>query len=133
VTAPRASRLLVVLLVLAAALLMGVNGIVTAQIGNDGQARDQGAAGHVPEAVQAGGPVIEVGPAGARTLAPPDHTVALTFDDGPDPTWTRQVLDVLRRHGVPGTFFEVGSRAAAHPDVVREVLAAGSSRGCPAS
>lgn len=48
-------------------------------------------------------------------------TVYLTFDDGPDPRWTPQVLDILRRHGVEAVFFEVGTSVAAHPDLVRRV------------
>src|SRR5437763_3855121 len=56
---------------------------------------------------------------------PGRSAVALTFDDGPAPTWTPQVLDVLARHHVRATFFMVGSRAAAYPDLVRRVAAAG--------
>ena len=37
--------------------------------------------------------------------------IALTFDDGPDPTWTPQILDVLKREHVPATFFIVGENA----------------------
>jgi peptidoglycan/xylan/chitin deacetylase (PgdA/CDA1 family) len=57
------------------------------------------------------------------------RTVALTFDDGPDPTWTPQVLSVLRRHGVHGTFFVVGERAEANPTVLAEIVADGSLVG----
>ena len=35
-----------------------------------------------------------------RSSSPPPKTVALTFDDGPDPTWTPKVLEILARHGV---------------------------------
>ncbi|WP_318199599.1 polysaccharide deacetylase family protein [Streptomyces sp. SCL15-4] len=42
--------------------------------------------------------------------------VALTFDDGPLPPYTGQVLDVLERYGVPGTFFCVGMNARAYPE-----------------
>ncbi|MEJ3744830.1 polysaccharide deacetylase family protein [Actinomycetes bacterium KLBMP 9797] len=42
--------------------------------------------------------------------------VALTFDDGPQPPYTGQVLDVLERYGVPATFFCVGLHAGGHPD-----------------
>ena len=48
--------------------------------------------------------------------------MALTFDDGPDPIYTPQVLDVLDRHGVVATFFLVGSRARRHPGIVRRIL-----------
>lgn len=52
-------------------------------------------------------------------------TVALTFDDGPDPRWTPQVLDLLRRHGAVATFCVVGEQVEAHPDLVRDIVAAG--------
>jgi peptidoglycan-N-acetylglucosamine deacetylase len=52
-------------------------------------------------------------------------TVVLTFDDGPDPRWTPRILDVLARHGAVATFCMVGEKAAAHPDLVRAVAAAG--------
>lgn len=57
---------------------------------------------------------------------PPGRRIALTFDDGPDPRWTPQILRVLHSFGVTGTFFMVGSQAARHPDVVRLVDHQGS-------
>jgi peptidoglycan/xylan/chitin deacetylase (PgdA/CDA1 family) len=51
--------------------------------------------------------------------------VALSFDDGPDPTWTPRVLALLARLGVRGTFFLVGVRAARAAEVVRDTAAAG--------
>ncbi|MEU1181159.1 polysaccharide deacetylase family protein [Streptomyces sp. NPDC005820] len=51
--------------------------------------------------------------------------VNITIDDGPDPEWTPQVLDVLREYGVKATFCMVGTQAQAHPDLVKEVVAAG--------
>jgi cellulose synthase/poly-beta-1,6-N-acetylglucosamine synthase-like glycosyltransferase/peptidoglycan/xylan/chitin deacetylase (PgdA/CDA1 family) len=47
--------------------------------------------------------------------------VALTFDDGPDPKWTPRIARVLRRFGVPGTFFVLGSRVVRHPGVVKDL------------
>ena len=44
--------------------------------------------------------------------------IALTFDDGPDPRWTPQILDILERYHVPATFFVVGSNAEAHPGLL---------------
>ena len=49
--------------------------------------------------------------------------VALTFDDGPDPRWTPQILDVLKAKNVRATFFMVGDFARARPDLVRRVAA----------
>jgi peptidoglycan/xylan/chitin deacetylase (PgdA/CDA1 family) len=51
--------------------------------------------------------------------------LALTFDDGPNAIWTPRLLDILGVHGVCATFFLLGSRAAAEPDLVRCVAAAG--------
>lgn len=45
--------------------------------------------------------------------------VALTFDDGPDPTWTPRLLDALAAADVRATFFVIGEAVAAHPDPVR--------------
>jgi peptidoglycan-N-acetylglucosamine deacetylase len=53
--------------------------------------------------------------------------VSLTFDDGPDPAVTPQVLDLLERHGAGASFFFVATRAAAHPELVREVARRGHS------
>lgn len=55
--------------------------------------------------------------------------VSLTFDDGPDPEQTPRVLEVLRRHGVQATFFLVGERAEAYPDLVRQIVAEGHAIG----
>lgn len=65
-----------------------------------------------------------LGPATVRgpTDAP---NVALTFDDGPDPRVTPALLDLLARRGVRATFFCVGERVAAHPDVARRIVAEG--------
>lgn len=55
--------------------------------------------------------------------------VALTFDDGPSPLTTRRVLDELARAGVRATFFVVGRKALAHPELVREIAAQGHELG----
>lgn len=52
------------------------------------------------------------------------HTVALTFDDGPN-RHTREVLAALKREGVKATFFIVGHMAKLHPDVLAEIAADG--------
>lgn len=53
--------------------------------------------------------------------------VYLTFDDGPDPTFTPKVLDLLAAHGATATFFVQGSQVAAYPDLARRIAAAGHS------
>ena len=62
------------------------------------------------------------GPDGARG-------VALTFDDGPDPETTQEVLDVLDERGVKATFFVIGAKAAKHPEIVRAMIAQGHEVG----
>ena len=54
---------------------------------------------------------------------------ALTFDDGPDPTYTPQVLAFLRAQNVPATFFMVGSMVRAHPQTALRVVEAGQTIG----
>lgn len=88
-----------------------------------------GSAGTVPGVVSHGGPVIDARGGAVRTVAPADKTLALTFDDGPDPVWTPRILDVLRKHHVHATFFVVGSAAIDNPDLVRRILADGNEVG----
>jgi peptidoglycan/xylan/chitin deacetylase (PgdA/CDA1 family) len=63
-----------------------------------------------------------VGPNLTRLPAgiPDDRSVALTFDDGPDPAVTPRVLEILERRGARATFFFVGRRAEDFPDLVAE-------------
>jgi len=56
-------------------------------------------------------------------------TLALTFDDGPGPRYTAQVLAILRRYGVTATFFMIGENVEKYPDVLRQVLAEGHHVG----
>jgi len=86
-------------------------------------------AGAAPAAIAAGGPIIQATSSGALGYSMPARTVALTFDDGPDPRWTPAVLAVLRRYHVPATFFLVGAHAAAYPGLVRAELADGNEVG----
>ncbi len=77
-----------------------------------------------PKGVPAG---CTAAPYGANFYAPAfgrGKTVALTFDDGPGPT-TAGIISVLRRFGVPATFFNIGQNAAAYPSLVREEAADG--------
>lgn len=55
--------------------------------------------------------------------------VALTFDDGPHPKYTPQILDILAEYGVKATFFMVGSNAEYYPQLVKRVLAEGHEIG----
>jgi peptidoglycan/xylan/chitin deacetylase (PgdA/CDA1 family) len=62
-------------------------------------------------------------------LATDEHIVALTFDDGPDPIYTPQILDVLRARGARATFFVVGERAALYPDLILRMHREGHTVG----
>jgi peptidoglycan-N-acetylglucosamine deacetylase len=65
----------------------------------------------------------------AETLPLRDHEVVLTFDDGPLPRNSNQVLDILASQCVKATFFEIGRMAQAYPEGVRKLIAAGHSVG----
>jgi peptidoglycan/xylan/chitin deacetylase (PgdA/CDA1 family) len=53
------------------------------------------------------------------------RAVSLTLDDGPDPTWTPRILDLLKDRGVRATFCVIGPQALAHPALVRRIVAEG--------
>lgn len=55
--------------------------------------------------------------------------VALTFDDGPSPEHTPKILDILDEAGVKATFFVIGRKAEAHPEVVRAIVRRGHAVG----
>lgn len=55
--------------------------------------------------------------------------IALTFDDGPYPPYTNQILDILREYQIPATFFLIGQNAEKHPELVRQIAAEGHQLG----
>ncbi|WP_234759207.1 bifunctional polysaccharide deacetylase/glycosyltransferase family 2 protein [Arthrobacter alkaliphilus] len=99
-----------------------------AGIGNDSVPAG-GSASAVPDAVTHGGPLVDSRGGTVRTVGPPDRTLALTFDDGPDPEWTPKILDVLETHHVHATFFVVGSAVLDHPELVERMIADGDEVG----
>lgn len=60
-----------------------------------------------------------------------DHPglIALTFDDGPDPRWTPDILDILKRENVPATFFIIGKNGQSYPDLLRRIVNEGHEIG----
>ncbi len=64
-----------------------------------------------------------------RTGGDDPKQIALTFDDGPDPQWTPQVLDILEAKHAPGTFFVIGENALQHPVILRRIVADGFELG----
>jgi peptidoglycan/xylan/chitin deacetylase (PgdA/CDA1 family) len=65
----------------------------------------------------------------AETLPLQDHEVVLTFDDGPLPRNSNQILDILASQCVKATFFTIGRMAQAYPEGVRKLRDAGHSIG----
>jgi peptidoglycan/xylan/chitin deacetylase (PgdA/CDA1 family) len=61
----------------------------------------------------------------ALTAPARPRELALTFDDGPNPAWTPRLLDMLASREVRASFFLLGSRAEAQPELVRQIAAAG--------
>ncbi|MGW0335692.1 bifunctional polysaccharide deacetylase/glycosyltransferase family 2 protein [Streptomyces sp. NPDC003011] len=123
-------RLLLPLLVLAAlmAMLM-LRGYVHSEILADHRIRPEASADKVPEEIVDGGPVIDTRSGRPSTLKVPDHRMVLTFDDGPDPTWTPKVLDVLDRHDAHAVFFVTGTMASRYPDLVKRMVDEGHEVG----
>ncbi|CAM2005858.1 polysaccharide deacetylase family protein [Acanthopleuribacter pedis] len=68
------------------------------------------------------GPII-------RRVDTEEKLIALTFDDGPNPPFTEDILATLSRHEAKATFFMIGEQAAKHPDTVKAVLKQGSQVG----
>ena len=58
-----------------------------------------------------------------------EKVVALTFDDGPTPDKTNQILQILAEEQIPATFFLIGQEVQQHPQLVRQILAAGHQVG----
>jgi len=66
---------------------------------------------------------------GVRRVATAERLVALTFDDGPQPPYTGEILQVLDRFGVRATFFEIGQQIDRYPAWSREVVRRGHELG----
>lgn len=64
-----------------------------------------------------------------RQGPPKVKKVALTFDDGPDNNYTVKILDVLKKHKVPATFFVIGKRCELYPSVVQRMVKEGHILG----
>jgi peptidoglycan/xylan/chitin deacetylase (PgdA/CDA1 family) len=56
-------------------------------------------------------------------------TIALTFDDGPDPRYTPVIIEELQRYGAKGTFFVIGSKAQHYPDLIHQLDKTGNEIG----
>ncbi len=58
-----------------------------------------------------------------------DKVIALTFDDGPWPTTTSEILDILKENGAHATFFQIGNQIAENPDVEKRIYEEGHQIG----
>ncbi|MGW0575964.1 bifunctional polysaccharide deacetylase/glycosyltransferase family 2 protein [Streptomyces sp. NPDC002920] len=121
--------ILALLLLLALTSVMLLDGYLRAEVGGDQRVRTGASSSKVPDKVLDGGPILTFRGGQATTLSVPDKTIALTFDDGPNPTWTPQVLDILREYDVPATFFLVGSMVSRYPSIVKDLVEQGNEVG----
>lgn len=64
-----------------------------------------------------------------RSGGPYHKIIALTFDDGPDPVYTPQILDVLKEHNAKATFFLVGKHVEKYPDIAKRIANEGHDIG----
>ncbi|MFR9775882.1 bifunctional polysaccharide deacetylase/glycosyltransferase family 2 protein [Micromonospora sp. MS34] len=109
--------------------LLAVGAYANARFTPDHRAGGRTGATSVPKAVRDGGTVVEFRGSRVDARRMPPKTIALTFDDGPDPRWTPVVLDVLARHHAPATFFVVGSQVARHPELAERMAREGHELG----
>ncbi|MGW0626675.1 glycosyltransferase [Streptomyces sp. NPDC002758] len=123
-------RLTLPLLVLTAlmAMLM-LRGYVHSEILADHRIQPEAATDKVPEKILDGGPVIDTRSGRTTSMGVPDHRLVLTFDDGPDPTWTPKVLDMLKKHHAHAVFFVTGTMTSRYPDLVKRMVDEGHEVG----
>ncbi|MCX4609192.1 glycosyltransferase [Streptomyces mirabilis] len=116
------------LLVAMLAMLM-LRGYVHSEILADHRIQSEAATDKVPDKILDGGPVIDTRGGRTNSLTVPDHRLVLTFDDGPDPTWTPKVLDVLKKHHAHAVFFVTGTMTSRYPELVKRMVEEGHEVG----
>ncbi|MFI1706037.1 bifunctional polysaccharide deacetylase/glycosyltransferase family 2 protein [Streptomyces griseoruber] len=125
----RLRRLLPLVLLLAMMAMLMLRGYVHSEILADHRIRAEAPADRVPRQILDGGPVVDTRGGRATSLDVPDHRIVLTFDDGPDPKWTPEVLDVLKKHHAHAVFFITGTMASRYPDLVQRMVDEGHEIG----
>ncbi|MEV7685949.1 glycosyltransferase [Streptomyces bungoensis] len=125
---PMRLTLPLLLLVALVAMLM-LRGYVHSEILADHRIQPEAATDKVPEKILDGGPVIDTRGGRTTSLGVPDHRLVLTFDDGPDPTWTPKVLDVLKKHHAHAVFFVTGTMTSRYPELVKRMVDEGHEVG----
>ncbi|MGX9888569.1 bifunctional polysaccharide deacetylase/glycosyltransferase family 2 protein [Streptomyces sp. NPDC002276] len=121
--------ILALLLLLGLTCVMLLDGYLRAEVGGDQRVRDGASASKVPDKVLNGGPILTFRNGKPVTQTIPKKTIVLTFDDGPNPTYTPTVLKILKKYDVPGTFFLVGSMVSRYPSIVKQMVAQGNEVG----
>ncbi|MGW0708667.1 bifunctional polysaccharide deacetylase/glycosyltransferase family 2 protein [Streptomyces sp. NPDC002643] len=121
--------ILAMLLLLGLTCVMLLDGYLRAEVGGDQRVRTGASSSDVPDDILDGGPILTFRGGQAQTQSIPDKTIALTFDDGPNPTWTPQILKVLKEYDVPATFFVVGSMVSRYPSIARDMVEQGHEIG----
>ncbi|MEV2197552.1 bifunctional polysaccharide deacetylase/glycosyltransferase family 2 protein [Streptomyces phaeochromogenes] len=121
--------ILALLLLLALTSVMLLDGYLRAEVGGDERVRSNASSSKVPDKVLDGGPILSFRGGEAQSQSVPEKTIALTFDDGPNPTWTPQILKILEENDVPGTFFVVGSMVSRYPSIVKDLVNQGNEIG----
>ncbi|WP_281890126.1 polysaccharide deacetylase family protein [Paenibacillus sp. YYML68] len=119
------SRVVVVAMVMVMALVGWGSG------SGGAEAKSTTEAGHGEQALQEAYAALSAGKRveTERSYRTPEKpTVYLTFDDGPSEL-TPKVLDVLKEHGVPATFFVVGAQVEARPEVLKRIVKEGHAVG----
>lgn len=123
---PRGRHLTIAGCLLAVVALLLVEGFTTKTVGAASTSAHDGAGaplvGQQPILAYRGGQL-------ASDQSAPGRRIALTFDDGPDPTWTPKIAAILRAQRVPATFFEVGSLVVRHPELTRMLYRDGFELG----
>lgn len=111
------------------AVLVALAGIIAGCMTLSGRSRPAAAAPPAKQIVAVHAAVQAAAPAAAPAVVQASRRpiVYLTFDDGPSPAYTPQILAVLSRYGVPATFFELGQQVSSHPGLTRAVRARGHS------
>jgi peptidoglycan/xylan/chitin deacetylase (PgdA/CDA1 family) len=112
-----------------AATMLVIGSLTAVVLGHSNPLTPAAASAVKPIAIRNGIPA----PAGSNTPSKTSSgkaiVIFLTFDDGPDPTWTPAVLRILAKHGAKATFFELGRMIQAHPGLRERVLAGGNTIG----
>ncbi|GAA0417828.1 bi-functional transferase/deacetylase [Actinoplanes capillaceus] len=102
---------------------------INPKVAGDHVASKAGDYAGVPSAIRDGGPIINTTGGQESTSRLPERTIALTFDDGPDPVWTPKILEVLREQDAHATFFVVGAQVARHPELTKHIVDGGHELG----